>query len=973
MPHRAPSPDADLRWTPSQRRLWAGHRERLPNPEAAKALMGRWFDTAAPPASDGSFLHLLYLAGTSEALFLALMRHPGQLDGLSRQVGAADGLGSEGMDEALARSFLLGRWPSSASVLAAFRALQTARILLQDVLGILPFESVTRELSSLADVLIQHSLALTYQPLRESLGLPMAMTPEGRPTPCGMVLFALGKLGARELNYASDVDLIALYGAEGTTDLGHPNGAFFNAWVQSAVALLTTVTPDGPCLRVDMNLRPRGRDGELTLSADSALAYYREWADLWERQAWIKARPCAGDLALGARVLRQMEPLIYQPYSWAGIAKQVRRMRHMAEAKLGAGAETDVKEGPGGIRDAEFAVQALQLAHGPEDRWVREPHTLLALSKLAQKGVVSTARQAAFAQHYTLLRKAEHWAQVQQMRQVHQIPSGERAWTTLSRFLRLSGDADTRAVVHGARVELRRLFLRTLDELERRDAVQDGVASLLTPEGMLSSLQQGRFHDPVRALPLLAGIYGTLTPHLTVPHRRENLVRIHYSLQGEFARSRDPYKGLAALHKLALALAGEPGTLPALLDRPRLPRMLFRLASQSETLTESLLCMPGLVGLLGFDAMRDLAARLDCVPKPEEGPDALRRWQKEIMVLAQAREIVLGESVGWSQGMHSLLAERVCAAVFAAACASVERREALDPGILVRGIGLLALGRLGLREMHPRSDLDLVFVKREAWILPQDPDRSARAEADLVREVAGSLAALTRHGALYESDFRLRPYGASGLPVQSRQGLLGYFSGPAQLWERLSYLKARPVAGNTEVCEEALEPVRAMVLSRGAAPQELESLMDLRRRLEASAPDFEGALKFRPGGLLHQDLLLYTLQVRAGRLCAGSGFPDLLAHLEEDGLLSPEERGTLYRARSFMEGFLHRSRLRFARSPVRGWSKALLADLDALWLPRPSGLPNAANGESLERHWREHREAVAGIWERRAGGGENEK
>ncbi|OYW07128.1 MAG: hypothetical protein B7X11_00470, partial [Acidobacteria bacterium 37-65-4] len=391
--------------------------------------MGRWFDTAASPVGESAFLHLLYLAGTSEALFLALLRHPGQLDGLSRQVGAVDGLGAEGMDEALARFLLLGRWPSPASVLAAFRALQTARILLQDVLGILPFASVTRELSSLADVLIQHSLALTYQPLRESLGLPMAMTPEGRPAPCGMALFALGKLGARELNYASDVDLIAIYGAEGTTDLGRPNGAFFNAWVQAAVSLMTTVTPDGPCLRVDMNLRPRGRDGELTLSADSALAYYREWADLWERQAWIKARPCAGDLDLGARFLRQMEPVIYQPYSWTGIAKQVRRMRQMGEAKLGPGAEADVKEGPGGIRDAEFAVQALQLAHGPQDRWVREPHTLLALSKLAQKGVVSTARQAAFAQHYTLLRRAEHWAQVQQMRQVHRMPAGAQAWT----------------------------------------------------------------------------------------------------------------------------------------------------------------------------------------------------------------------------------------------------------------------------------------------------------------------------------------------------------------------------------------------------------------------------------------------------------------------------------------------------------------------------------------------------------------
>lgn len=928
------------------------------------SLLARWYDTTVPPESDGSFLHLLYLAGTSEALFLALLRHPGQLGSLSLQVSAAEGQGLEGMDEALARFLLLGRWPSTASALAAFRAIQSARILLQDVLGILAFESVTRELSALADVLIQRSLALTYQPLRESMGLPMAMTPEGRPAPCGMTLFALGKLGARELNYASDVDLIALYGAEGATDLGRPNASFFNAWVQATVALLTTMTPDGPCLRVDMNLRPRGRDGELTLAADSALAYYREWADLWERQAWIKARPCAGDQELGARFLKLMEPVVYRPYSWEGIAKQVRRMRRMAEVKLGKAAEEDVKEGPGGIRDAEFSVQALQLAHGPEDRWVREGHTLLALSKLAQKGVVSTARQASFAQHYTLLRQAEHWVQVQHMRQAHRVPAEEGSWEPLSKFLHLPSALETRAAIGRARKDLRHLFLRTIEELESKDADRDGVSSMLTPGGMLSVLQQGRFQDPVRALPLLSGIYATLTPLLTTPGRKENLVRIHYSLRGEFARTADPYTGLAALHKLALALAGEPGSLETLLDRPRLPRLLFRLAHQSETLTESLIRMPALVGLIGFDAMRDLTDRLERMPIPGEGPDALRRWQKEIMVLAQAREIVLGESVGWSQEIHSGLAERACSAVLTAACAAVESREGLEPGCLLESVGLLALGRLGLREMHPRSDLDLVLVKRSTWVVQDDPDRSARVEAQLLREMAGALAAVTRHGALYESDFRLRPYGASGSPVQSLQALRDYFAGPAQLWERLSYLKARPVAGSGGLCREALDAVWGASLPRGSTPQETEGLMGLRLRLESGSSDFESALKFRPGGLLHQDLLVLSLQLRAGLVPAAGGFGEILARLESDGILSSEHRGTLYRARSFMEGFLHRSRIRFARSPRQGWPKNLLAELDALWLPRLSGDFGAPSAGTLERAWTGHGEAVVGIWER---------
>ena len=140
-------------------------------------------------------------------------------------------------------------------------------------------------------------------------------------------------------------------------------------------------------------------------------------------------------------------------------------------------------------------------------------------------------------------------------------------------------------------------------------------------------------------------------------------MRIHFSLKGEFERARDPYEGLAALNRLVQALAGEPGALAELLERPRLPRLLFRLASQSESLTEALVRMPALVCLLGYDAMRDVERRLEEPPKPEEGPDALRRWQKEVLLLAQAREVVLGEPLAWSWRIHTELADRVCRSV----------------------------------------------------------------------------------------------------------------------------------------------------------------------------------------------------------------------------------------------------------------------------------------------------------------------
>ncbi len=222
--------------TPSQARLLAAHWDKLPDADRAALLVYRWAETNGLPPRDLPFLHLLYLSGSSEALFLALMRHPTQFTGLSNQVNDTAGLGREGMDERLARLFLSRSSDDPAAVLSAFRSLQTARILLQDILGILPFEDVTRELSCLADILIGRSFALTHQALRETMGLPMWVTQEGRAVECTLSVFALGKLGGMELNYSSDVDLVCFYRSEGETDMGRPNHAFFNAWVQAAAS-----------------------------------------------------------------------------------------------------------------------------------------------------------------------------------------------------------------------------------------------------------------------------------------------------------------------------------------------------------------------------------------------------------------------------------------------------------------------------------------------------------------------------------------------------------------------------------------------------------------------------------------------------------------------------------------------------------------------------------------------------------------
>lgn len=932
--------------TPSQGRLLQAHWERLPRPVEGLPRIRRWLEGHGAPPGDLPFLHLCYLAASSEALFLALSRHPRELPALSARVLRRETRGREALDEALARHLLLHRGAAPEAALASFRALETARILLQDILGILDFEEVTAELSHLADVLIARAFTLTFQPLRESLGLPLKRSAGGAPAPCALAVFALGKLGGEELNYSSDVDLVAFYEEEGETDRGRPNGSFFAAWFQAAVALLTTPTPDGPCLRVDTALRPRGRDGELALSFGAALAYYREWADLWERQAWIKGRPCAGDLEAGKRFLRALEPVVYQPYAFAGIAAENARMREKAKGELlrqGKGAaERDVKEGPGGIRDGEFALQALQMAYGQRDPWVREGKTLLAAAKLQQKGILSPSRRGELCAAYVLLRRVEHWAQAGSMRQTHRLPEGEAEWEALSRFLGLSGGRQAREAVDEARRTLSRLFAFAVEELSGGERSGDEVGRLLTPDGMREVLRGGGLPDPDRALPYLAALYDVLAPHLGSTVRRQHFLRIHYSLEREFQRVPDPHRGLVLLSRFVSSLGGEPERVALLLDRPRTPRLLFRIMSRSASLEEALHRWPFLVEDLTFEALEGVEKGLHRLEgEADLGPDDLRREQKRLFFRVRAREILVGEPAEWSQRVHSRIAEALCRHVFRQALLRAAGEEGVEAEAVSGRFALLGLGRLGSREMQPRSDLDLVCLKAGPWALPDDPERSARLERRLVAGLCEGFTAVTRHGALYDVDFRLRPYGDSGPAVVAPEALLEYFQGPARLWERLSYLKARRVAGGGEWTGALLRRLGEILRERGVAEEEVRDLWEVLRRLGAAARDLEGAVKFWEGGLWHADLLAGILQLRAG--------------LPEEAVPLPPP---LAAARAFHNRLLHRLRLHLAAPPPLARRTEGFRRLGLLWSLSAAAPQEGPVPEDVERAWEAARAQV---------------
>src|SRR5215469_4650831 len=309
--------------------------------------------------------------------------------------------------------------------LAAFRRRQLLRIAIRDVLGLAVLSEITGELSNLADAILD----VSYRRIRDDFaalhGEPLLA--DGRP--CGFSVIALGKLGGRELNYSSDIDLMFVYGGPGETDGPQPitNKEFYKKVANQYTSLLSVYTSEGQCYRVDLRLRPDGTLGEICISVEGAIAYYGQRARDWEKQMLIKARVSAGDPGPGAALLDFVEPLIYQTSldfrAVEAVSETRQRISEKMAAKRGLPSGLDIKLTPGGIRDIEFLTQCLQRLHGGRDQWVRHGGTMISLLRLRDKGLLSGAEYARLAAAYQFLRNLEHRLQLEDDRQTHTLPS----------------------------------------------------------------------------------------------------------------------------------------------------------------------------------------------------------------------------------------------------------------------------------------------------------------------------------------------------------------------------------------------------------------------------------------------------------------------------------------------------------------------------------------------------------------------
>src|SRR5213076_1290735 len=323
------------------------------------------------------------------------------------------------------------------AVLRRHRRRELVRIGGRDLLGLAGVEDTVRELTALAEGVIEAAVASVRARLAAEWG--EALVPgEGRPA--AFVVLGMGKLGGEELNYSSDVDLVYVYECDGEQAAGRTLGQFFSRLAEEVTRALCEVTGDGLVFRVDLRLRPGGAEGPVAVSLPAALSYYEAWGQTWERAAWLKARRVGGDRALGERIVAELVPFVYRRYLDFGTIEDLKAMKRRVDAALGApGAARDVKLGRGGIREVEFFVQAQQLVHGGKDARLRMRSTLGALAALAATGYVERALAAELAAAYRFLRDVEHKLQIVQEQRTQLVPSDPDALLALARRLGFRG------------------------------------------------------------------------------------------------------------------------------------------------------------------------------------------------------------------------------------------------------------------------------------------------------------------------------------------------------------------------------------------------------------------------------------------------------------------------------------------------------------------------------------------------------
>ena len=920
---------------------------------------------------------LTAVLGVSAGLADHLTRHPGDaqlLRGTIRRPDPAElreeMLRAVGANPRLAEP-VASQEPDAepAAALAAAYRRRLLHLAARDMTAVVTVEDVVEELADIAAGVLEAALAVARSEL-----------PPGS-APCRLAVVAMGKCGGRELNYASDVDVIFV--AEPVTGPAG-NGAGDEAAALATASRLAAgligvcarSTPEGSIFPVDPNLRPEGRQGPLVRTLASHRAYYERWAKTWEFQALLKARPVAGDMVLGQAYADTFAPLVWQAARREHFVEDTQAMRRRVEQSLPVRqAGRELKLGPGGLRDIEFAVQLLQLVHGRTDETLREPATLPALAALAAGGYVGRADAEELAAAYRFLRRTEHLLQLYRLSRTHSLPEDPAVLRRLGRAMRsfdlpngpwylspAAGNRSDPAVEFDAMWRLHARQVRRLHEKLFYRPLLDAVARLpsdaarLTPAEARARLEALGYVDPAGALRHIDALTAGVSRRAAI---QRTLLPV---LLGWFADAAEPDAGLLAFRQVSEALGESPWYLRLLRDETKAAERMARVLASSRYATGLLLRAPDAVAMFGDDA--ELAAR-GLVALRTEMMAAAQRYEDDAEAAVSAirsvrrREllrIAAADVLGVAQGLDATgeaLTSVTRATVQAALDVAIRKVSAELRRSLPTRFAVIAMGRFGGHECGYGSDADVLFVHDPI------PGRAEREASDAAHAVAAELRrllALPVPDPALVVDADLRPDGRQGPLVRTLAAYRAYYRGRSAPWEAQALLRAEPAAGDEELGARFIRMIAEFRYPLdGIEPAAVREIRRIKARVEAEriprGADRALHVKLGPGGLSDVEWTIQLIQLQQAHAVPAlrtTRTGEAMAAAVQDGSLPADEAAAL------MAAWRLAARIRNAIVLVRGRPGDTLptrhGELTAV--ARLLGYPPGDAAQALEQDYR---------------------
>jgi [glutamine synthetase] adenylyltransferase / [glutamine synthetase]-adenylyl-L-tyrosine phosphorylase len=864
--------------------------------------------TTSKPLRD----RLLGVLGASAALGDHLARHPGDWHVLvTYEVTDMH----PGVEEFL-RALREGVHGERAEGMAKADALRVAyrRCLLaiaaRDVCGTTDIAQTAAELADLAAATLSTALGLAEREAPADAAL------------CRLAVIGMGKCGGHELNYVSDVDVIFV--AEPRQDVPEP--AALQAATRLAarmIRLCSDTTVEGSIWPVDANLRPEGKNGPLVRTLSSHIAYYNRWAKTWEFQALLKARPIAGDEDLGRAYMEAVTPLVWAAAERENFVADVQQMRRRVVDNIPAAqVERELKLGPGGLRDVEFAVQLLQLVHGRSDETLHSSSTLTALRALSSGGYIGRADAAAMDAAYRFLRRMEHRIQLHRLRRTHLVPDGEDDLRRLGRSLGMR----TEPVA-----ELNRQWKRHAREVRRLHEklfyrpLLDAVAQLapgeigLSPGAARTRLEALGYRDPAAALRHLEALASGVSRTAAI---QRTLLPV---LLGWFADSADPDAGLLGFRRVSEALGRTPWYLRLLRDEGAAAENLARVLSSGRLAPDLLMRAPEAVALLGdreglqprgrAALEQEVLAAVGRAGTPEQAVAAARGVRRRELFRTAAGELTgaFDDVDVPGQAITDINATTVAGALRAA----VNAAETGSGEPLPTRIAVIGMGRFGGHELGYGSDADVLFVHEP--VAGADDAKAAKAAGAVANEMRRLLQIPSSDPPLVV-DADLRPEGRQGPLVRTLASYTAYYRRWSHVWESQALLRAEPVAGDPDLGERFIrmvEPLRYP--AEGLSEDAVREIRRLKARMETErlprGADPTTHTKLGRGGLSDVEWTVQLLQLQHGSTEAGlrtTRTRRALAAAGAAGLIEPEQVAVLD------EAWVLATRVRNAVMLVRG-------------------------------------------------------